>query len=93
MAMSSRVSAAAVTHLSAPRQRDLEPEERMWSITLIESLPPELRRRMALAAIVHLARSSSDAEDLSTAAQASRSCCATSQRRCSSAACAARCAT
>jgi hypothetical protein len=61
------IPAAVAAQVGAMRQADLEREQRMWSVTLIESLPPQLRRRMALAAIVHLARSPRDAEDLRTA--------------------------
>jgi hypothetical protein len=61
------IPAAVAARFSAMRQADLEREQRMWTVTLIESLPPQLRRRMAFAAIVHLARNSSDAEDLRTA--------------------------
>jgi hypothetical protein len=44
-------------------ERQFEREQRLWKSTLIESLPPELRRRRALAGIVHLARSASGADD------------------------------
>ena len=37
-------------------------EQRMWAITLIETLPPPLRRRLALATIVHCARRWEDEE-------------------------------
>jgi hypothetical protein len=37
-------------------ESQLARERRMWTLTLIEALPPDLRRRFALAAIVHCVR-------------------------------------
>jgi hypothetical protein len=51
---------------AAMRQRtehEFEREQRLWKSTLIESLPPQLRRRRALAGIVQLARSASGDDD------------------------------
>jgi hypothetical protein len=51
---------AALKHRS---EHMLEREQRMWESALIESLPPELRRRRALAGIVRLARIARSSED------------------------------
>ena len=46
------VPAAMARQFSTLRRNDLEREQRMWSISLLESLPTEFRRRLALSVIV-----------------------------------------